>query len=44
MVVRTRVHEKAPLNSQWPACLKMVVPISTIVGLLILSSKNVLGL
>ena len=37
MVFRTWAHERAPLNSQWP----VLEPISTIVGLLILCSKNV---
>ena len=43
MVFRTWAHERAPLNSQWPV-LKNSGADSTIVGLLILCSKNVLGL
>ena len=40
MVFRTWAHEQAPLtcNGQY---LRTVMPISTIVGLLILCSKNV---
>ena len=43
MVFWTWAHERAPLthNGQY---LRTVAPISTIVGLLILCSKNVLGL
>ena len=43
MVFRRWAHERTPLNSQWPV-LEKVAPISTIVSLLILCSKNVLGL
>ena len=43
MVFQTWAYEQAPLNSQWPV-LRMVALISTIVGLLILCSKNILEL
>ena len=41
MVFRTWAHERVPCNGHY---LRTVAPISTIVGLLILCSKNVLGL
>ena len=43
MVFWTWAHERVPLNSQWPV-LKNGGTDFTIVGLLILCSKNVLGL
>ena len=44
MVCRVWVHERVPLNSHWLVLTNGGAPISTIVGLLILYSKNVLGL
>ena len=44
MVFQTLECERPPLNLQYSRNLRTVVAISTIIGLLILGSKNVLGL